>query len=402
MGSPALVRDAKLDHAVRRRRLESHQARAVAERVVDEVPERLLEAESVAVESHARRVDDLDRSAFRRRRARRTAAQRVVEQLVGRDWLPSQRHPTAVELREDEQVVGEAPQAVDLLGCRAQRLLELLGRARATQGELELGLEQRQGRAELVARVGREAPLALEPVLEPVEHLVECRAEAADLVVRLGQRQPRARLVARDLRRRGGASPRPAEARRRRRDSPPPRRRGARAARRSPARRAIRRAPRSAPRARLRRRGRAVPSSVRTGVSRRRAGSPSNASTRVALDEHRGVRGALELLARTTGSPAPGVEPTIVPSGRRSGRALRRSSGQVAASSGSPSRATSGASAAARPSRLSSSCSRERVAEADVHECADGCENDRHRRGERKGQSDAERQPAHAVSLRRR
>ena len=37
---------------------------------------------------------------------------------------------------------------------------------------------------ELVARVGDEAALALEPVLEPREHLVECAAEPRDLVVR--------------------------------------------------------------------------------------------------------------------------------------------------------------------------------------------------------------------------
>ena len=47
---------------------------------------------------------------------------------------------------------------------------------------LELGLDHRDRRAELVAGVGDEAPLALEGPPQPVEHLVERLAEPADLV----------------------------------------------------------------------------------------------------------------------------------------------------------------------------------------------------------------------------
>ncbi len=66
--------------------------------------------------------------------------------------------------------------------------------------QLELELEDRQGRAQLVAGVGDERALARERVLEPAEHRVDGVAEAVQLVVGLGQRKPLAARRARDPR----------------------------------------------------------------------------------------------------------------------------------------------------------------------------------------------------------
>ena len=57
-------------------------------------------------------------------------------------------------------------------------------RARPAQRELELGPERRERRAQLVARVGDEAALSREPLLEAVEHVVQRLAETVDLVPR--------------------------------------------------------------------------------------------------------------------------------------------------------------------------------------------------------------------------
>ena len=103
------------------------------------------------------------------------------------------------------------------------------GRARLPKRELELGLEERQRRSQLVARVGDEPALARERRLEPREHLVQRLAEPPDLVVGLRERQPPALARRRDARPPRAASTRPAAA-----PQPPARsRRARRAAERS-------------------------------------------------------------------------------------------------------------------------------------------------------------------------
>ena len=66
------------------------------------------------------------------------------------------------------------------------------------QRQLELDLVQRQRRAQLVAGVVDEPPLALERLLEAAEHRVQGLAQAPELVVGLRDRQALSRL-ARDL-----------------------------------------------------------------------------------------------------------------------------------------------------------------------------------------------------------
>jgi hypothetical protein len=58
----------------------------------------------------------------------------------------------------------------------------------------KLGLKERKQRAQLVARVGNEAPLPLERAFESPEHRVQRLSEASDLVARARQRQPPTRL----------------------------------------------------------------------------------------------------------------------------------------------------------------------------------------------------------------
>ena len=113
--------------------------------------------------------------------------------------------------------------------------------ARTPQGELDLGAQQRQRRAQLVARVGDEAALVLEGRLERASISLSVVAQPGDLVVGSaapagapGRRSPRPR-------RRGGASPRPAAALPRRARS----RRATPGAARAAPRRATRRSRRS-------------------------------------------------------------------------------------------------------------------------------------------------------------
>jgi hypothetical protein len=58
------------------------------------------------------------------------------------------------------------------------------------EGELQLGAQQREWAAQLVAGVGDEAALAIERLLEPVEHLVERDREVLQLVAGARDRKP--------------------------------------------------------------------------------------------------------------------------------------------------------------------------------------------------------------------
>ncbi len=100
--------------------------------------------------------------------------------------------------REDEQVLREPNEAIGLVGGGLERLLELVSAAWVPERELQLRLQQRERGAQLVTRVGDEAPFALERGVEPAEHGVQGLSEAADLVARRRQRQAPARLGAGD------------------------------------------------------------------------------------------------------------------------------------------------------------------------------------------------------------
>ena len=88
----------------------------------------------------------------------------------------------------DQQVFGHLSEVVALLQRGDERLAHLRIVPPGAQRSLQLGLDDRHRGAQLVARVGHEAPLALERAAQAFEHLIERLAQAADLVVGRGQR----------------------------------------------------------------------------------------------------------------------------------------------------------------------------------------------------------------------
>ena len=143
-----------------------------------------------------------------------------------------QRQLAALGLGDRQQVLGELGEPVGLLGGRGQRRPQLLGRAALGERQLQLGPQDRQRRAQLVAGVGDEGALVLQRLAEALEHLVQRRAEPSDLVVGRRHRQALVGLGGGDLRR-----PRPHRLDRLAAPRRRPRRRRARRAAGRPARR---------------------------------------------------------------------------------------------------------------------------------------------------------------------
>ena len=78
----------------------------------------------------------------------------------------------------------------------------LLGRARGSQGDLQLALEGGQRCAQLVGRVGGETARLGEGGFEPGQHGVESVSQVVDLVVGAPTLEPPAQILGRDLARR--------------------------------------------------------------------------------------------------------------------------------------------------------------------------------------------------------
>src|SRR6266542_3905679 len=199
-----LVLDVELHGPVDRRRAQVHAAAAVAERVVDEVAERLLEAKAVAADDHSRGgfVGEWPRTLLR---APPKPVHDGRKKLVRIERVEAQWRLPPVGSRDQQKVLGELRQAVHFLRRPAQRLAELLRRAAVVQSELELRPEEREWRAKLVSGVRDEVALALERVFKSLEHLVQRLPEPLDLVPGPRYREPLARRLGRD---RGGAADR--------------------------------------------------------------------------------------------------------------------------------------------------------------------------------------------------
>ena len=105
----------------------------MTEGVVDEIAERLLEAETVPVERH-RAADDIELAPLRRRSGGEPSGH-CLEECVGLERLHAERDPAAVELRENEEVVREATQPVDVHGGRVKLAGEVWS-ARTMDGSL--------------------------------------------------------------------------------------------------------------------------------------------------------------------------------------------------------------------------------------------------------------------------
>ena len=177
-------------------------ALAVVERVLDQVGERLLQAQAVALDREpVGRLDD-QRPARTPRREPRIARAIVAEQTsptpIG---CRSSASLPCSERASDQQVLRPAAisrstsTTAEAIAARSSS-----GVFAVAQRQLELGLVQRERRAQLVARVVDEGALALQGGLEPGEHLVQGLAEPAELVVGLRQRQALIGLGRRDLR----------------------------------------------------------------------------------------------------------------------------------------------------------------------------------------------------------
>src|SRR5262249_53294278 len=146
----SVVRHAQLDVAVVAAGFEADRAGTVAQGVVDEVGERLLEAEAVTVDPLPARGRDLERTSLPRGAAG-VASGDGVEEVLGGDRRAAKWKAALIGPREDEQILGQPRQPVDLVGRRAESTLQVVGGARAPQGEVELGLKQGERRSELVA-----------------------------------------------------------------------------------------------------------------------------------------------------------------------------------------------------------------------------------------------------------
>ena len=156
--------------------------RAVLDRVVDQVADRLLQA--VAVAGDRPRAAGVERAACcraasgqrrpsaapRRARSRRSAAGER------RSRRPSSA-PASVRRSSTVRLIrSTSSRALSSTGAR--RRVELVG----AQADVELGAHRRQRGAQLVRGVGDEAALLLDAVLDAVEHGVEGRGEVGDLV----------------------------------------------------------------------------------------------------------------------------------------------------------------------------------------------------------------------------
>ena len=210
----ALVDDLELQPASCAAGPQDDLALAVAQRVVDEVAERLAQAQLVGVHGLlAPASTEMPRP--RSSRGRRSGAPPA---RAGRAGRAARAAPAARPRWSARGSAGPRPAA---RGGRIPRPTRPAPRApgivsAGAQRSLELGLDDRDRGAQLVAGVGDEAALALEGAAEAIEHLVQRLAEPADLVAGGGQREPLVRAAQRDLLARAGASPRRAAARRRR------------------------------------------------------------------------------------------------------------------------------------------------------------------------------------------
>jgi len=174
----ALVGHVELDDTRAGDGTQTDLAAAVALGVVHQVAERLLEARAVGMDAQGTCL-------FRLRAKAGSHGRKEVGHV---DVLGAQGQPSVVRPRDHQQVLGEPDQAVGLLPCRLERGAKFLGRPAAPQSQIDLGLENRERGAQLVARVGHEGALPRERRLEPVEHLVECLPQPRQLVSRLGDR----------------------------------------------------------------------------------------------------------------------------------------------------------------------------------------------------------------------
>ena len=127
----------------------------MAERVLDEVADRLFDAKFIGVDDQFVGCFD-DEFAALLGCPQREPLFDGVEEFVDRNECGSYRQPTLVEAGDDEEVLGELHEPVGLLGRGVNCVAELLDRTPRSACEFELTFEDRERGAKLVARVGHE------------------------------------------------------------------------------------------------------------------------------------------------------------------------------------------------------------------------------------------------------
>src|SRR5918994_4381840 len=155
----AAVLDVELHRAVRLGCPHTDLPAAVLEGVLDHVGERLLDPDPVAL--HPEAIGGFDHElAVRRSDPGAETLPHIAEDTGESDRPELDRELALLGAGEDEEVLGERDQPIDLLDPGGDRGPHLLGRLPVAEGELELGLVHRKGRAELVAPVVPELPPA--------------------------------------------------------------------------------------------------------------------------------------------------------------------------------------------------------------------------------------------------
>jgi hypothetical protein len=187
--APPSVENVKRDEVAVRFCDELDPTVAVAERVVDEIAERLFDAEPVDVEVGGSGID-MQLTAETQCAAREAVGYRPQES-VRIDWFSPERKRSLVGARDEEKFLREPGQTLRFLGRRAQRVGEFAVRAWPAKGEIEFRAEKREWCAELMAGVGDEAALVLDGGLKAREHVVQSGGESRDLVSRGRKRKAR-------------------------------------------------------------------------------------------------------------------------------------------------------------------------------------------------------------------
>jgi hypothetical protein len=179
------VANVELDEGAVRFCGEFQRAGAVGECVVDEIAERLFDAEWVDVEVGGRGIDA--KLTAEGVGAGREAVGYGAQQGIRIDPFSPDRKGSLVGARDEEQFLGEPREALGFFGGRPQRGGKFVMGTWSAEREVELCAKKREGRPELMARVGDEAALVFDGRLKARQHVVQCDSQSGDLVTRVGQ-----------------------------------------------------------------------------------------------------------------------------------------------------------------------------------------------------------------------
>jgi len=160
---------------------------AVGQRIVHEVAQRILQPLTVG-RDHALVGLNHDRSRFQLGSAAATLGH-VSEQITNLHRLPVEAQPVFVSRCEQQQLFGQPAEPVGLLTDRRHGCAKIIAFRCLGLGELNLSLDDRQRRTQLVTGISQKPPLLLQRVLlcglgasDSVEHVVQSAPEPPDLV----------------------------------------------------------------------------------------------------------------------------------------------------------------------------------------------------------------------------